>query len=106
VGVRIHDAFGDHVIGVSFQPPIRGAQPSLSSADRHQATGRSTSAFFLQTLPQSRVMIGFGDHALSRMESTLSSGGSGHGQKERRAMIHTSPLLPLPQTRKAHSSPA
>ncbi len=70
--VRVRDACGDRMIGVGFQPPIRGAQPSLSSADRHQATGRGTSAFLLQTLPQSRVMIGFWHHLFARVESTLS----------------------------------
>src|SRR5215469_16154083 len=45
-----HNALGDHMIGVLLQP-------SLSSADRHQATGSRTSAFLLQTLSQSRIMV-------------------------------------------------
>ncbi len=43
-----YNAFGDHVIGVGFQP-------SLSSAYPNQATGSGASAFPLQTLPQSRI---------------------------------------------------
>src|SRR3989442_11398450 len=48
-------------------------QPSLSSADRHQATGCGTSAFFLKTLSQSHVVVGFGNNLLPRMEGLLSS---------------------------------
>src|ERR1700730_13193556 len=51
-GVCIDDAFGDYVIGVGFQP-------SLSLANRHEATGSRASAFLLKTLSQSRIMIGF-----------------------------------------------
>ena len=49
--VRVHNAPTDTVVAVLLQP-------SLSSADRHQATGRGTSAFFLKTLSQACVMIG------------------------------------------------
>ncbi len=35
VGMLCHDAFGDHMIGVGFQP-------SLSSTDCHQTAGRRT----------------------------------------------------------------
>ena len=56
-----HDAFGDTMIGVGFQP-------SLSPADRHEATSSSASAFLLQTLSQSRIMIGFGDNVFPRID--------------------------------------
>src|SRR5437764_1036270 len=68
-----HDAFGDHMIGVLLQP-------SLSSTDRSQATGSRASAFHLQTLSQSRIMVGFGDYFLPNMERTVSPDGSGDGQ--------------------------
>ena len=67
MGIAHHDACGDHVIGVLLQP-------SLSPAYLHQATGCSASAFALQTLSQSRVVVGFGNHALSRMERLLTPG--------------------------------
>src|SRR5438105_11662836 len=43
MGMTLDDAFGHNMVGVLFQP-------SLSSADRHQAAGRRASAFFLKTL--------------------------------------------------------
>ena len=73
VGVPGHDAFGDHMIGVGFQP-------SLSSTDRHQSPCSRTSAFFLQTLSQSRIMVRFGNNLFPRMERTASLRITGHGQ--------------------------
>jgi len=73
VWVSCHDAFGDHMIGVGFQP-------SLSSTDHHQTAGSRTSAFSLQTLPQSRIMVCFGNHLLSRMEGTISPGSCCYSQ--------------------------
>jgi hypothetical protein len=73
MGVSGHDAGRDHMIGVGFQP-------SLSPAHRHQAAGRGASAFLLQTLSQSRVMVGGGDQALAGMEGRLSLRVAGHGQ--------------------------
>src|SRR5271157_415691 len=71
VGVSGHNALGDHMIGVGFQP-------SLSSADHHQATGGGSSAFVLQTLSQSRIMVGFRDNTLPCVERTLSPSIAGH----------------------------
>jgi hypothetical protein len=64
VGVLVNNAFGDVVIGVQLQP-------SLSSADRHQATGRGTSAFPLQAFSQARIMVSFGADLLARIERGL-----------------------------------
>ncbi len=64
-----HDALGDDMISILLQP-------SLSSADRHQATSCGTSAFFLKTLSQSGVVIGFGNNGFARMEGWLSSCGA------------------------------
>src|SRR5256712_6354185 len=80
--VSSHDAFGDHMIGVLLQP-------SLSSADRHQATGCGASAFFLKTLSQSRVMVGFRNNGFARMEGLLSTCGAADSQVAN-ADIHTS----------------
>src|SRR5229473_5234128 len=77
-----YDAFGDHMIGVLFQP-------SLSPADHHQTTGSRASAFLLQTLSQSRVVVGFGNDPLARMERTISSGRSSDRQVTY-TYIHTS----------------
>jgi len=82
IGVAGHDAFGDHMIGVLLQP-------SLSSADRDQATGSRTSAFLLQALPQSRIMVGFGYDTFSRMERPVSPGRRSDGQIAD-SYIHTS----------------
>ncbi len=73
VWVSGHDTLGDDMIGVLLQP-------SLSSADRHKATGCRTSAFFLKTLSQSRVVVGFWDNLLPRMEGLLSSCCAAHSQ--------------------------
>src|SRR5438128_8253647 len=73
VWVSGHDALGDDMIGVLLQP-------SLSSADRHKATGCRTSAFFLKTLSESRVVVGFWNKLLPRMEGLLSSCCAAHRQ--------------------------
>src|SRR5258708_30863130 len=65
-----HDTFRDHMIGVLLQP-------SLSATNHDGTPCSSASAFLLQTLPQSRIMVGFGNNALPRMERMLSPGGSG-----------------------------
>ena len=44
-------------------------QPSLSSADRHKAARRGTSAFLLKTLSQSCVMVGFGNDCACQNET-------------------------------------
>ncbi len=66
-GVSPDDAFGDYMIGVGFQP-------SLSPADGDQTPCRRTSAFLLQTLPQSRIMIRFRNNPFARMERLASPG--------------------------------
>src|ERR1700693_25690 len=73
VGVCVDDALGDHMIGVLLQP-------SLSPTNRHKATGSGASAFFLKTLSQSRVMIGFGYDALAAVEKTIPLRIAGHRQ--------------------------
>src|SRR6266568_5607453 len=81
VWVLVYDAFGNDMIDVLLQP-------SLPSTDRHQATGSGTGAFFLQTLSQSCVMVGFGNNALSSMKRAFPFGGRGHSQVAY-AYIHT-----------------
>ena len=71
VWVLFHDAPRDHMIGVLLQP-------SLSSANRHKTACCGASAFFLKTLSQSRVVVGFGNNGLPRMEGWLSSCGAAH----------------------------
>jgi hypothetical protein len=73
VRVLSHDVCRDLVIGVGFQP-------SLSPTDRHKATGSRASAFLLQTLSQSRVMVGFGNDVFPAMEGTSSFRVAGYGQ--------------------------
>ena len=60
-GMGMHNAFRHAVIRVGFQP-------SLSSTHRHESTDSRASAFFLQTLSQSCVMVRFGHDALATME--------------------------------------
>src|SRR6266699_4272878 len=55
-------------------------QPSLPSTHRDESPYRGTGAFLLQTLSQTRIMVGFGNNALSRMKRTCSPGGRGDGQ--------------------------
>ena len=58
MGETGHDALGNDMIGVSFQP-------SLPSGNHAQATCGRTGAFLLQTLPQSRIMVGLGNKTLA-----------------------------------------
>src|SRR5947208_11047875 len=73
VWVLFHDAPRDHMIGVLLQP-------SLSSANRHKTACCGASAFFLKTLSQSRVVVGFGNNGFARMEGLFSSRGAAHRQ--------------------------
>src|SRR6266446_6401853 len=61
VGVLADDAFGNDMISILLQP-------SLSSADDDESSRSGTSAFLLQTLSQSRIMVGFRDNGFARME--------------------------------------
>src|SRR5437588_11686984 len=81
VRVSGHDTLRDYMIGVLLQP-------SLSSANGDQAPCSRASAFLLQTLPQSRIMVGFGDDLLPGMEGTVSRGSSSDRQVAN-AYIHT-----------------
>src|SRR2546429_4193384 len=88
IGVLGHDAFGDAMIGVLLQP-------SLSSRNDHQTAGRRTSAFLLQTLPQSRIMVGSGNYLLSRVERVVAACVARYSQIAD-THIHTStPLVGL-----------
>ena len=62
--------------------------PSLSSTDGHQPAGRRTSAFLLQALSQSRIMICLGNHGFPCMEGAITSRRRGDGQIAD-AYIHT-----------------
>src|SRR3989454_6479726 len=73
LGVRIHDAFGNDMIGVLLQP-------SLPSTDIDESPRCGTGAFLLQPLSQSCVMVRFGHHTFASVEGTLSLGGRGHSQ--------------------------
>ena len=55
-------------------------QPSLSSANHYQASSSGASAFLLQTLSQSRIMVCFLAHSFPRMEATFPPGRRGHSQ--------------------------
>ncbi len=81
VGVSGHDAFRDDMIGVLLQP-------SLSSTNHHQTAGSRTSAFLLQTLSQSRIMICLGNNGFPCMEGAIPFRGRGDGQVAY-AYIHT-----------------
>src|SRR6266581_6742001 len=73
VWVLCDDALRDAVIGLQLQP-------SLSSTDRYQATGRGTSAFTLQAFTKSCVVIGCSSHSLARMERCFPSRSRGDGE--------------------------
>src|SRR5712692_4617290 len=60
VWVRVHNAPTDEVVAILFQP-------SLSSTDDDQASSRGTSAFLLQPLSQSCIMISLGSDSLARI---------------------------------------
>jgi hypothetical protein len=61
--VLVYDAFADDMIGVLLQP-------SLPSTDGDEPPRRGTGAFLLKALPQSRSMVGLGNHDLSRLAVT------------------------------------
>ena len=65
VRVLLHNAFTHHVIGVLLQP-------SLSSRYRDQTARGGMSAFLLQTLSQTSVVIRLGNNAFSRRERRYS----------------------------------
>ena len=71
--VLIDNAATDLVVAVSFQP-------SLSSADDDESPGSGASAFLLQPLSQSRIMVGFGSYAFARIEGRLILDGRRDGQ--------------------------
>src|SRR5262249_44440614 len=73
MGISRDDAFGDRVIGILLQPSLSPTQHDGSSCG-------GASAFLLQTLPQSRIMVGFRNLAFPRMKGMSSSGGSGDCQ--------------------------
>src|SRR6266702_2182953 len=73
VRVLVYDAFGHDMIGILLQP-------SLPSTQSDESPCRGTGAFLLKTLSQTRIMVGFGNHALSRMKRARSLGGRGDGQ--------------------------
>ncbi len=82
VGILGYDVFRDTMIGVGFQP-------SLSSANHHKATSSRTSAFLLQTLSQSRIMVCPGNNLLPRVEDMFTACIAGYGQVAN-AYIYTS----------------
>src|SRR5258708_8171767 len=69
MGISSDDAFGDHMIGILLQPSLSPTNHDGSSCSR-------ASAFLLQTLPQSRIMICFGNKTFARMKRLLSPGRS------------------------------
>ena len=73
MGVLLHNALTHHMVRILLQP-------SLSPADLDQSPGGRTSAFVLKTLPESRIMVGFGNNGFPRMEGTLSLRGAGDSQ--------------------------
>src|SRR5260370_5034110 len=68
VWVALDNAFGDRVVCVQLQP-------SLSSTDHDKPSCRGTSAFTLQALAQSSIMVGFGANRFARIKSGLVCGG-------------------------------
>ncbi len=61
VWVRLHNASTDEVIALLFQP-------SLSSTDDDKASCGGTSAFLLQALSQSRIVVSFGSDLFTGIE--------------------------------------
>src|SRR6266516_1985609 len=64
VWVRVHNAITDTVVAILLQP-------SLSSTNDDQSSCSRTSAFLLQPLSQSRIVIGFGTYSLAGIEMTV-----------------------------------
>jgi hypothetical protein len=73
VRMSVHDAFGNHMIGILLQP-------SLSSTYHDGSPCSGASAFLLQMLSQSRIMVGFGNDTLAGMKGTIPPRGSGDCQ--------------------------
>lgn len=73
IGVLGDDAFRDSVIGVLLQP-------SLSSRNHHQTAGCRTSAFLLQALSQSRIMVRSGNYSATRVEGMFATRIAGYSQ--------------------------
>ena len=73
VWVRVHNAMTDLVVAILLQP-------SLSSTHDDQSSCRGTSAFFLQPVSQSRIVIGFGTCSLAGIELTVVLGIGTHSQ--------------------------
>ena len=71
--MRVHNASADEVIAFLFQP-------SLSSGDAHQTAGCRTSAFLLQSLSQSRIVVSFGSDLFARIERGIILWGSSDRQ--------------------------
>jgi hypothetical protein len=71
--VRGDDARSYGVIGLQLQP-------SLSPAYHLEAAGCGSSAFVLQSLTQSCVVIGFGSHSLARMKRCSGARVRRHGK--------------------------
>jgi hypothetical protein len=73
VRMHVHNPLTHDMIGVRFQP-------SLPPGDSYQSSGRRTGAFLLQTLSQSRVVVGLGNDTLARMEGLPAPDGRCHRQ--------------------------
>ena len=69
VGVLVDDACGNDMIGVLLQP-------SLPSTDSDESPRGGSGAFFLKTLSQSCIMVGFRDNRFARMKRLFSLRGS------------------------------
>src|SRR2546428_8419517 len=73
VGVGLHNALTHDMIGVLLQP-------SLSSTDGNEPSGCGASAFLLQTLAQSFVVVGLGNQAFARVKATIPLRGTRDSQ--------------------------
>src|SRR5436309_2254965 len=73
VWVHVHNTPTDQVVAILFQP-------SLSSADDHQSSLGGTTAFLLQPLSQSCIMVSFGSDLFARIERAIILGCRCHSQ--------------------------
>jgi hypothetical protein len=73
MGVPINDASSDHVIGILLQPSLSSTHDNGSSCSR-------ASAFLVQMLPQSHIMVSFGYDTFARMKGMIPSGSSSDRQ--------------------------
>src|SRR5207237_10099248 len=71
--VLLHDAFTHHMVRILLQP-------SLSPANPHQTAGCRMSAFLQKTLPESRIVVGFGNNRFPRIKGAMSLRGTGNCQ--------------------------